>query len=57
MAKAKGRRKQEGGMPPTGAGLIRYFDEETRGIKMSPYVAVALCIAAGVIVVLLQILR
>lgn len=23
-------------MPPTGAGLIRYFDEDTQGIKMGP---------------------
>jgi preprotein translocase subunit Sec61beta len=53
----KGKTKKEGALPPTGAGLIRYFDEETRGIKMSPYIAVGICIASGVIIVLLQILR
>ncbi|HDM22428.1 MAG: preprotein translocase subunit Sec61beta [Methanomicrobia archaeon] len=54
---AKGKTRKEGALPPTGAGLIRYFDEETKGIKMSPYIAVGLCIATGVIVVLLHVLR
>ncbi len=56
MAKRK-KKKSEGGMPATGAGLIRYFDEETEGIKMSPYIAVGICIAVGVAIVALQILR
>jgi preprotein translocase subunit Sec61beta len=54
---AKGKTKKEGALPPTGAGLIRYFDEETRGVKMSPYIAMGICVASGVIVVLLHILR
>lgn len=51
------KKKEEGGMPATGAGLIRYFDEETEGIKMSPYVAIGICITVGVVVILLQIFR
>ncbi|MCK4637514.1 MAG: preprotein translocase subunit Sec61beta [Methanomicrobia archaeon] len=54
---AKGKTQKEGGLPPTGAGLIRYFDEETRGIKMTPYIAMGICVASGVIIVLLHILR
>ncbi len=43
------RRKREGGaLPPTGAGLIRYFDEDTRGFKLKPmyiiFVAVAIIV-------------
>jgi preprotein translocase subunit Sec61beta len=29
-------RRREEAMPPTGAGLIRYFKEEGHGIKISP---------------------
>ncbi|MFQ6130149.1 MAG: preprotein translocase subunit Sec61beta [Candidatus Hadarchaeaceae archaeon] len=29
-------RRREEEMPPTGAGLIRYFREEGHGIKISP---------------------
>ncbi len=43
------KRKREGGaLPPTGAGLIRYFDEDTKGFKLKPtYVVI---VAIGVIV-------
>lgn len=39
-------------LPPSGAGLVRYFEEETRGPKISPtqvvvmtVILVVLCIA------------
>lgn len=39
-------------LPPSGAGLVRYFEEETRGPKISPtqvvvmtIILAALCIA------------
>lgn len=32
-------------MPATGAGLIRYFEEETHGPKLSPRAIVVFCIA------------
>ncbi|MEA1993345.1 MAG: preprotein translocase subunit Sec61beta [Euryarchaeota archaeon] len=51
------KKKEEGGMPATGAGLIRYFDEETEGIKMSPYIAIGIPIVVGVVIVLLHVLR
>ena len=37
------RRGEE--MPPTGAGLIRYFREEGHGIKISPKSVLAFTIA------------
>ncbi len=36
-------------MPPTGAGLIRYFDEDTKGFKLKPLHVIIL--AVGVVVV------
>ncbi len=44
----------EGGMPATGAGLMRYFDEETRGPKMDPKFVVGMCIGVIIFEVLLH---
>ncbi len=49
------RSKQEGRMPPTGAGLMRFFDEEARGIKLSPQVIVAACIVIAFLISLLHV--
>ncbi|MBS3815544.1 MAG: preprotein translocase subunit Sec61beta [Hadesarchaea archaeon] len=46
MARSGG--SQDEGMPATGAGLIRYFKDETHGIKVSPYAIVGM--AAGIII-------
>ena len=35
MAKTK-RESAGGALPPTGAGLIRYFDEDTQGKRWDP---------------------
>jgi preprotein translocase subunit Sec61beta len=32
-------------MPAQGAGLLRFFEEDTRGIKVKPELAVGLAIA------------
>ncbi|MDR3063168.1 MAG: preprotein translocase subunit Sec61beta [Methanobrevibacter sp.] len=29
-------KKDKNSLPPTGAGLVRYFDEESTGPKLSP---------------------
>ncbi|MHA1144480.1 MAG: preprotein translocase subunit Sec61beta [Candidatus Helarchaeota archaeon] len=56
MSKKKGKRAQrrsrEGPMPFAGAGLIRFFQEESKGIKLGPYVtlAVSLILLIAVIV-------
>lgn len=55
MSKKKGKRAQrrsrEGPMPFAGAGLIRFFQEESKGIKIGPYVTliVSVILIGGVI--------
>ncbi|KYK32628.1 MAG: preprotein translocase subunit Sec61beta [Theionarchaea archaeon] len=44
----KRKRSEGGALPPTGAGLIRYFDEDTRGIKLKP--VYVLILAVGIII-------
>lgn len=51
------RSKQEGKMPPTGAGLMRFFDEEARGIKLSPQIIIAACIVTAFLISLLHLFR
>ena len=44
------KKKQEGArMPAQGAGLLRFFEEDTRGIKVRPELAVILAVALIVI--------
>ncbi|NHJ49530.1 MAG: preprotein translocase subunit Sec61beta [Asgard group archaeon] len=45
------RSGESGAMPATGAGLIRFFEEDTPGIKIGPY-AVMIFAAILIIVVL-----
>ena len=40
------KKKQDGArMPAQGAGLLRFFEEDTRGIKVRPELAVILAVA------------
>ena len=41
------RKKQKDGarMPAQGAGLLRFFEEDTRGLKVKPEIAVILAVA------------
>jgi preprotein translocase subunit Sec61beta len=41
------RKKQKDGtrMPAQGAGLLRFFEEDTRGVKVKPEIAVILGVA------------
>ncbi|MBP1911442.1 preprotein translocase subunit Sec61beta [Thermococcus stetteri] len=34
--------KEKATLPPTGAGLMRFFDEDTRAVKISPKGVIAL---------------
>lgn len=45
---AKRKRSEGGALPPTGAGLIRYFDEDTRGFKLKPTHVIML--AVGIVI-------
>jgi len=39
------RRKREAPMPAASAGLLRFFEEETPGIKVRPEVVLVLAVA------------
>lgn len=39
-------------MPVAGAGLIRFFDEETVGPKIGPSIVVIMCVAVIVVIIL-----
>lgn len=41
-------------LPPSGAGLVRYFEEETRGPKLSPEQVVIMTIALAVLCIALR---
>ena len=44
--RARRRRGRERGlMPLTGAGLVRFFEEEVKGVEVSPSLVVGLSIA------------
>jgi len=45
MSVRKKKRKDGARMPAQGAGLLRFFEEDTRGIKVKPELAVILAIA------------
>jgi len=48
------RRRREEALPPTGAGLIRYFKEEGHGIKISPKSIIIFTIAIIIFEVFLR---
>ncbi|HID60305.1 MAG TPA: preprotein translocase subunit Sec61beta [Hadesarchaea archaeon] len=49
------RRREE--MPPTGAGLIRYFKEEGSGVKVSPKSVLGFTIGVIVFEIALRIVN
>ena len=40
--KKRGKKKGDGPMPSGGAGLIRFFEDETPGIKVGPTMVIIL---------------
>ena len=52
---AKKRRDSPGSLPPTGAGLIRYFDEDTKGIKFKPEHILIMALALVIIELFLRL--
>jgi preprotein translocase subunit Sec61beta len=55
MSKREKRRERKSPMPAQGAGLLRFFEEETRGIKVRPELVIILAVALILACVLLQI--
>ncbi len=49
------RKKDQGPMPAASAGLLRFFEEETEGIKVRPELLVALAVSLIVVSVLAKI--
>jgi preprotein translocase subunit Sec61beta len=47
-AKKRRKKRGEGPMPSGGAGLIRFFEDETPGIKVGPTMVVIL---AGILII------
>jgi preprotein translocase subunit Sec61beta len=45
MSVRKKKRKEGARMPAQGAGLLRFFEEDTRGLKVKPELAVILAVA------------
>ena len=45
MSVRKKKKKEGARMPAQGAGLLRFFEEDTRGIKVKPELAVILAVA------------
>lgn len=53
MSGKKARRREARG-PPTSAGLLRFFEEESLGLKIKPRTLIILVVAFIVISILIQ---
>lgn len=53
---SKKKKKDSSPMPAASAGLLRFFEEETEGIKVRPEILVVASIALIVICALAQVL-
>jgi preprotein translocase subunit Sec61beta len=49
------RKKETGPMPAASAGLLRFFEEETEGIKVRPELLVVLAVTLIVVSVLAKV--
>ena len=56
MSKREKKRRRSSPMPAASAGLLRFFEEETQGIKIKPEVVVALAVSLILVCILAQIL-
>ena len=52
--RAKKRRK-DAPMPATGAGLLRFFEEETLGVKIKPEIVLILTVSLIIICIIVQL--
>jgi preprotein translocase subunit Sec61beta len=49
------KKKESGPMPAASAGLLRFFEEETEGVKIRPELLVVFSVALIIISVLAQV--
>jgi preprotein translocase subunit Sec61beta len=52
---SKKKKKKESPMPAASAGLLRFFEEETEGVKVRPELLVGSAIALIVVCILAQV--
>jgi len=52
MSVRKKKRQDGARMPAQGAGLLRFFEEDTRGVKVKPEIAVIMAVALIVVSIL-----
>ncbi|MGQ9551511.1 MAG: preprotein translocase subunit Sec61beta [Candidatus Bathycorpusculaceae bacterium] len=52
---SKKRKESSGPMPAASAGLLRFFEEETEGIKVRPEILMVLAVALIIVSVLAKI--
>jgi preprotein translocase subunit Sec61beta len=52
---SKKKKKESGPMPAASAGLLRFFEEETEGVKIRPELLVVFSVALMVLSVLAQV--
>jgi len=55
MSKREKKRERKSPMPAQSAGLLRFFEEETRGIRVKPELAVILAVALVLVCILAQV--
>lgn len=49
------KRKKEAPLPASSAGLLRFFEDETQGVKIKPELIVGFSIALVIVAILLDI--
>jgi len=55
-SKREKKRERKSPMPAQSAGLLRFFEEETQGIKIKPEVLVILTVALVIAAVLIKLI-
>ena len=54
-SKRKKKREKKGPMPMQSAGLLRFFEEETQGVKVKPEMVIILAVVLIVFCILLKL--
>jgi preprotein translocase subunit Sec61beta len=55
MSKVRKKRDKNAPMPAASAGLLRFFEEETQGIKIRPELVVGLAVALTLAAILARV--
>jgi preprotein translocase subunit Sec61beta len=55
MSKVRKKRDKSGPMPAASAGLLRFFEEETQGIKIRPELVVVIAVTLTLVAILSRV--